>query len=66
MEIKKCFACEIDIFNKNHLGLNKKLLGRKTKRFYCVDCLADYHGITAEELLDKIEDFKFQGCGLFE
>ena len=63
---KKCFVCGKAIDNKNHLGLNKKLLGRKVERSYCVDCMAEYFEITAEELLDKIEDFKTQGCGLFE
>jgi hypothetical protein len=66
MEAKKCYVCEVEIANKNLLGLNKKLLGRKIKRFYCIDCMADYFDVTADELLDRIEDFKSQGCGLFE
>lgn len=66
METKKCSLCGAVISNKNHIGLNKKLLGRKVERFYCIDCMAEYFEITTEELLDKIEDFKAQGCGLFE
>lgn len=66
MKIKKCFVCGVEIVNKNHIGLNKKLLGRKIERFYCIDCMAEYYEVTTEELLDKIEDFKSYGCKLFE
>jgi hypothetical protein len=66
MKTKNCYVCGITIINKDHVGLNKKLLGRKVDRFYCMDCLADYFEITTEELLDKIEEFKSQGCALFE
>jgi len=31
-----------------------------------MDCLAEYLGCTVEELLDKIEEFKEEGCKLFE
>jgi uncharacterized protein (DUF1810 family) len=63
---KSCFICGKDNLKKNEVGLNKKLLGRKITRFYCLDCLAEYFEITVEELLAKIEDFKLQGCTLFE
>ena len=66
MEKKQCFACRAVITSKNHIGLNKKLLGRNAARFYCIDCMAEHYEITTEELLDRIEDFKSQGCGLFE
>lgn len=66
MKTEKCYLCGVTITNRNHVGLNKKLLGRKVDRFYCIDCLADYFEITTEELLDKIEEFKSQGCALFE
>jgi uncharacterized protein YlaI len=62
----ECIVCgEIDI-SKNEIGLTKKLLGRTSKSFYCIDCLADYLGVTVDELLDKVEEFKEQGCKLFE
>lgn len=31
-----------------------------------MDCLADYLGTTVEDLLDKIEEFKDEGCTLFK
>ena len=51
--------------SKDEIGLNKKLLGRKIVRFYCLSCLANYLEITPEELLAKVEEFKMQGCELF-
>lgn len=31
-----------------------------------LDCLAEYLDCTVQELLDKIEEFKEEGCKLFE
>lgn len=61
----KCIACEKEDLNKDTIGINKKLLGRNITKFYCMDCLADYLEVTVEELDDKIEEFKEQGCKLF-
>lgn len=65
MDKKVCFVCDKDNLNKNEVGLNQKLLGRKVERFYCLDCLADYLEVTTDELLAKVEEFKEQGCKLF-
>jgi len=61
----KCYLCEAEI-DKNIIALNKKLLGRKITRFYCLNCLAEYLEVTPDELLARIEDFKAQGCKLFD
>ena len=66
MANKTCYVCKKPIIAKNEIGLNKKLLGRKIIKFYCYDCLSEQLEITVEELIDKIEDFKSQGCTLFE
>jgi len=63
---KTCYVCKKYIITKNEIGLNKKLLGRKITKFYCYDCLSEQLGVTVEELIDKIEYFKSQGCTLFE
>jgi biotin operon repressor len=62
---KNCYVCGKTSLSKNEIGLNKKLLDKTTKQYYCLDCLADYLEVTTEELLAKIEDFKEQGCTQF-
>jgi hypothetical protein len=61
----KCYLCE-GTLSKNEIGLNKKMHGRNVVRFYCIKCLADYLEVSVDDLLDKIDDFKSQGCVLFE
>ena len=61
-----CIACGKDELDKNTVGINKKLLGTNIKSYYCIDCLSDYLGCTAQDILDKIEEFKGEGCKLFE
>jgi uncharacterized protein YlaI len=60
-----CIACDKIKLNKDTVGINKKLLGTNIKNFYCMDCLAEYLGTTVTELLEKIEEFKEDGCTLF-
>lgn len=60
-----CCCCGKINLDKNSIGLNKKLLGKDVTNCMCIDCLADYLGVTVEELLDKIEEFKEEGCKLF-
>ena len=66
MDVKKCYICEKSITAKNEIGLSKKLLGRKVTKLYCYDCLAEQLEIDVAELYAKIEEFKSQGCALFD
>jgi hypothetical protein len=66
MEGKICYVCGKKNLDKNEIGLNQKILGRGIKQFYCLVCFAEYLEVTTEELLAKVEDFKSQGCVLFE
>ena len=61
-----CVSCGKEALEKNEIGINKKLLGEQVEFFYCMDCLADYLGVSVQDILDKIEEFKDQGCKLFE
>lgn len=61
-----CYICGKKDINKNEIGLTKKLIGKKSKKIYCLPCLAEQLEVTEEELLDKIEEFKDEGCKLFE
>ena len=66
MKVFNCIACDKPRLDKNTIGINKKLLGETIQNYYCLDCLADYLGCTVQDLLDKIEEFKNEGCKLFE
>ena len=62
----ECVSCGKKHFDKNTIGLNKKLLGKNISNYYCMDCLAEYLGCTVDDLTEKIEEFKDEGCTLFE
>ena len=66
MKNKCCIACGLDHLPKNTIGINKKLLGDKIENYYCIDCLADYLEVSKQDIIDKIDEFKEQGCKLFE
>lgn len=61
-----CVSCFREKLDKDTIALNKKLLGKEVENFYCLPCLAEYLNTTVEELLDKIEEFKEEGCTLFK
>ncbi len=60
-----CVICGRKNLDKDTIGINKKMLGTDITNFYCMECLADYLECTVDELLDKIEEFKDDGCTLF-
>ncbi len=60
-----CFACRKEPLTKDEIGICKKLLGVDTKVFYCLPCLAEYLAVTEQDVLDKIQEFKEEGCKLF-
>ena len=65
MRAKECLACGKIPLDKDTIGINKKLLGEDIENYYCMDCLAYYLGCTVQDILDKIEEFKEEGCKLF-
>lgn len=60
-----CVVCGKNNLEKDTIGINKKLLGIDITNFYCIECLAEFLDCTVVELLDKIEEFKEDGCTLF-
>lgn len=58
-----CFRREP--LTRDEVGITKKLLGEDARVFFCLPCLAEYLECTEEELLEKIEQFKEEGCKLF-
>jgi len=65
LEKKSCYACGKEALNRNEIGLTKKLLDKNARRFYCLDCLAEYLEVDTAFLLAKVEEFREQGCKLF-
>lgn len=66
MKKATCVSCGKTDLVRNEIGINKKLLGDNIDHFYCLNCLADYLDVTPQDLLDKIEAFREDGCKLFE
>jgi hypothetical protein len=65
MAKKNCCVCGKYPLSKDEIGITKKLLGKKSKYFYCLNCLAEYLEVDIDFLHDKIEEFKQEGCTLF-
>lgn len=61
-----CVICGQENLDKETIGINKKLLGLEITNYYCMDCLAGYLECSVEDLLAKIEEFKAEGCKLFQ
>ena len=59
-------VCGKEPLTKDEIGISRKLIDKKTSKFYCIPCLAEQFEITEEELLAKIEEFKAEGCTLFK
>ena len=60
----ECCNCDKPL-SKDEIGIDKKMLGRNIRDFFCLDCLAEYLDVTTDDLLEKIEEFKEEGCTLF-
>lgn len=64
MKNVRCEKCRTDV-QKDAVALNKKLISKHTKEFFCMDCLAVFLDTSVEALEEKIEEFKEEGCTLF-
>ena len=65
MKIMTCKLCYKTPLSKDEIGINKKLLGKNIDSFLCLGCLADFLECSEEELLEKITEFRDEGCTLF-
>lgn len=64
--IINCISCGKKGLGKDEVGICYKLLGESTESFYCLDCLADYLSVSVQDIQSKIEEFKAEGCKLFD
>lgn len=62
---EKCRECGRPL-TRDEIGLHKKLFNRAADSFLCISCSAEYFGVTAGLLEEKIRQFKEMGCTLFE
>lgn len=60
-----CISCGKNRLSKDEIGINMKLINENIENFYCLDCLAEYLEVSTQDILDKIEEFKEEGCTLF-
>lgn len=61
----KCIVCGNEV-GKDSQALCRKLLGRNVKKIMCLSCLSNYLEVDEEELQQRIEEFKSEGCTLFK
>lgn len=61
-----CTSCRKMPLTKDEMGASKKLLGVDANQLYCIDCLSAYLEVTPEDILEKIQMFKEDGCKLFK
>lgn len=59
-----CIKCGASV-SQNEIGLTKKLISRDIREYYCLSCLAEKFDVTEARLIEKIEQFKKNGCMLF-
>ena len=64
---KKCRYCDKTPLSKDEIGLNKKLFESEVRQrlYMCLPCMANYLECSEDDLREKIEEFKAQGCKLF-
>ena len=60
-----CCKCNSPV-DYNVIGLNKRLIGRNTRQFMCLHCLAAFFGTTESVMQHKIDEFRDDGCPLFK
>ena len=62
--VKTCCDCGKRL-KKDEIALTRKLVDMDAEEFYCMDCLSEFIGCSVQDLKEKIQEFKEQGCVLF-
>ncbi|MBQ6205859.1 MAG: hypothetical protein IJK52_02130 [Oscillospiraceae bacterium] len=62
--VKTCCDCGKRL-KKDEIALTRKLVDMDAEEFYCMDCLSEFIGCSEQDLKEKIQEFKEQGCTLF-
>ena len=51
---------------RDEIGLHKKLVNRGATEYWCIECLSAHFHVSIELLREKIEQFRKDGCLLFQ
>lgn len=62
--VKTCCDCGKRL-KKDEIALTRKLVDMDAEEFYCMGCLSEFIGCSVQDLKEKIQEFKEQGCTLF-
>lgn len=60
----ECISCG-KVLTPDEIGATKKLINRGAQEFFCLSCLAKRYKVEESLILQKIEEWRAQGCGLF-
>lgn len=64
MKKEFCVKCRKPL-SFDEIAATKKLINRGIETFYCIDCLAQAFDVSRENIEEKIQYFKDNGCTLF-
>ena len=65
MTTNVCRQCYRGDLSRDEIGLSKKLLGKHTMDYLCLQCAANYFRVSEEGLKERIHMYKADGCLLF-
>lgn len=60
----RCMKCG-RVLTLDEAAIHKKMINRGATEYFCLTCLAEYTESTEEQLQERIEHFRKQGCLLF-
>ena len=64
MSMPECKECGSTL-SPLDIGATKKLINRGAEEFFCIPCLAKHFGVEENMILQKIKEWRAQGCMLF-
>ena len=63
-DIGRCMKCGRAL-TFDEAAIHKKMINRGATEYFCLTCLAEYTESTEQQLRERIEHFRKQGCLLF-
>ena len=61
----RCIECG-SALTDDEIALHKKMINRGSTEFLCIRCLAAHFSVSVDSLYKKIQQFRADGCTLFE